>query len=69
MSEAITEKGKSRRGFLVKMGLGAAALAAISTGLLRFGGSGKAEAAGQEFPEEESIFHPAQDPRSDPRRV
>ena len=51
------------------MGLGMAALAVVSTGLARLGRSGTAEAADREFPAEDSIFHPAQDPRTDPRRV
>jgi len=62
--------GESRRSFLAKMGLGAAALAIVGgpLGMLgRFRG-GQEKAASQEFPDETSIFHPASDPRNDPRR-
>lgn len=59
--------GQSRRSFLVKVGLGVAGLAAMSSGMLWFG---KKESASltEEFPGPDSIFHPAQDPRTDPRR-
>ena len=57
----------SRRSFLVKLSLGMAALAGISLGALRFGGK-DASASIQEFPGPDSIFHPAKDPRQDPRR-
>ena len=63
-----TDSGNpSRRGFLAKLSLGVAALAGVSTGLLRFGGR-DASGSTQEFPGPDSIFHPAQDPRKDPRR-
>lgn len=58
--------GESRRSFLAKMGVGIAAMAGVSAGLVRFGG--KRESGGNEFPGPDSIFHPAQDPRQDPRR-
>jgi hypothetical protein len=59
--------GQSRRSFLTKLGLGVAGLAGMSSGLVRFG---KKEPTGstEEFPGPDSIFHPAQDPRTDPRR-
>ena len=57
----------SRRSFLVKLSLGMVALAGMSLGALRFGGK-DASASTQEFPGPDSIFHPAQDPRQDPRR-
>ena len=62
--------GQSRRGFLAKLGLGVAAVAAVSLplGLGRGNPKSTATAAAQEFPDEDSIFHPAQDPRQDPRR-
>ena len=69
-TEAISKKdgkGESRRSFLAKLGIGVAALAVVSAGLIRFGRQPSAPAA-QEFPGPDSIFHPAQDPRSDPRR-
>jgi hypothetical protein len=61
------EGGNSRRSFLVKLGLGVAGLAGISTGLVRFGKK-EISAMSQEFPGPDSIFHPARDPRTDPRR-
>ena len=57
----------SRRSFLVKLSLGMAALAGMSMGALHFGRK-DAGASTQEFPGPDSIFHPAQDPRQDPRR-
>lgn len=70
MSEELQRSaaaGESRRSFLVKLGLGLAGIAGISSGLVRFG---KKESGGlaDEFPGPDSIFHPAQDPRTDPRR-
>ncbi len=60
---------QSRRNFLARLGLGAAALAATSVPLLgRGNGGGAAAGADDEFPGEDSIFHPAVDPRLDPRR-
>ncbi len=63
----LTSAQNSRRGFLVKLGLGVAALATVSTGLV---GLGKKPVSGasDEFPGPDSIFHPARDPRTDPRR-
>ncbi len=58
---------QSRRSFLVKLGLGLTALAGVSGGLIRFGRK-KSSPLSQEFPGTDSIFHPAQDPRLDPRR-
>jgi hypothetical protein len=66
-SSEIKEGGKSRRSFLVKLGLGMAGLAGISTGLVGFGKK-EASPMSQEFPGPDSIFHPARDPRTDPRR-
>ena len=69
-SESVTGK-QSRRGFLAKLGLGVAAAAAVSLPftLGRRDSDSTAGAAAQEFPGEDSIFHPAQDPRTDPRRT
>ena len=66
------KSGESRRSFLAKMGIGAAALALVAGSLSALrGGSGNNSAASmtQEFPGEDSIFHPAVDPRQDPRRT
>ena len=61
--------GESRRGFLAKLALGAAALALVGASLGRKGWRRDEQtAASQEFPGEDSIFHPASDPRTDPRR-
>ena len=61
---------QSRRNFLTKLGIGAAALGAtvlpIPRQKKRSGVEPPAEA--QEFPDKDSIFHPASDPRQDPRR-
>ena len=61
---------QSRRSFLAKLGLGLAAAAVASFPLGRRGRrtGGPAPGASQEFPGEDSIFHPARDPRLDPRR-
>ncbi len=64
MSTELNENGQSRRSFLVKLGLGVTALASVSTGLVGLSRRTK----NQEFPGPDSIFHPAQDPRTDPRR-
>lgn len=67
-SQELTVFGRqSRRSFLVKLGLGAAGLATVSTGLLRFGRK-QPSISNEEFPGPDSIFHPVQDPRTDPRR-
>ena len=63
-------KHRSRRSFLSKIGLGAVVAAVAS---LPIAGRGLSNAPAnadtvQEFPGEDSIFHPAQDPRLDPRR-
>ena len=68
--EPKEKSGQSRRSFLAKMGLGVAALAIVGgpLGMLgRFRGN-QDKAASQGFPDETSIFHPASDPRRDPRR-
>ena len=68
-NEIAGKPGQTRRSFLAKLGLGAAALALAGSAMgivSRNNGSGTA--AQQEFPGEDSIFHPASDPRTDPRR-
>jgi len=60
--------GQSRRSFLAKLGLGAGVLGAMASPLAGLG-RGKANAASQDFPGPDSIFHPASDPRQDPRRT
>ena len=64
--ELAVKKGESRRSFLAKLGVGVAAMAGVSAGLVRFGG--KSNSTPEEFPDAGSIFHPASDPRTDPRR-
>ena len=56
---------ESRRSFLAKLGVGAATLAAISLPLIRLGRktSDQASVTPDPFPGEDSIFHPARDPR------
>ncbi len=68
--ETVTKPGESRRSFLAKLGIGAAALALVAGPLstLRGNSNSNSAAANQEFPGEDSIFHPAVDPRKDPRR-
>ncbi len=66
----LKDKHQSRRSFLSKLGLGAV-VAAVASLPIAGRGFSKASAAGDsipDFPEEDSIFHPAQDPRLDPRR-
>jgi hypothetical protein len=66
------KSGESRRSFLAKLGIGAAALALVAGSLssIRGLGSSNSQAAkNMEFPDEDSIFHPAVDPRQDPRRT
>ena len=63
----ITRAGTSRRRFLGALGLGVAG-AALVGGMLSFGRRDKGAEAASEFPGPDSIFHPAQDPRQDPRR-
>ena len=70
-SEKTTSGRQSRRNFLAKFGLGAAALAAGAAVPLfrqRKSADKAALAPENEFPGEDSIFHPASDPRQDPRR-
>ena len=70
--QSITNTGETRRSFLVKLGIGAAALGLVASSLssLRRRGTGNGPAARDvEFPGEDSIFHPAVDPREDPRRT
>ena len=64
------KSGESRRSFLAKLGIGAAALSLVLGPLsaLRGGSGNNAAVMNQEFPGEDSIFHPAVDPRQDPRR-
>ena len=68
--ESKRKSGESRRSFLAKMGLGAAALAIVGgpLGMLGRFRSNQDKAASQGFPGEDSIFHPASDPRQDPGR-
>jgi hypothetical protein len=59
----------SRRGFLALLTLGIAAMAGLAPWFVRPGkGNRTTDAAAQEFPGPDSIFHPAQDPRLDERR-
>ena len=68
----IRNGGETRRSFLVKLGIGAAALGLVAGALSSMRGiggrSGGATSMNTEFPGEDSIFHPAVDPRKDPRR-
>lgn len=67
--ETQVKSGQTRRSFLAKLGLGAAALAFIGGPLGMLGlRNNQQKATADEFPGEDSIFHPAQDPRQDPRR-
>ncbi len=61
------QKGTSRRRFLGVLGIGVAG-AAIVASMLPFGRRGNTVEASNEFPGPGSMFHPAQDPRTDPRR-
>ena len=58
---------QSRRSFLAKLGLGVAAAAIASLPLVNRGRKTAEPASGVHpgFPGEDSIFHPAQDPRRD----
>jgi hypothetical protein len=67
VSKETTGNPNSRRGFLVTLGLGVAALAGVTTGLVKLGKK-DSPAPSKDFPGPDSIFHPAQDPRQDPRR-
>ena len=64
IAEPTTGK-ESRRSFLAKLGVGAAALAAISIPFLGSGrkNSDQTSPSTDQFPGEDSIFHPARDPR------
>ena len=64
-NESDGNSGQSRRSFLAKMGLGAAALALVGgpLGMLGRFRSNQDTAISQDFPGEDSIFHPASDPR------
>ncbi|HIN23653.1 MAG TPA: hypothetical protein EYM73_04640 [Dehalococcoidia bacterium] len=68
--EPQQKSGETRRSFLAKMGLGAAALAIVGGPLGMIGRfrSSENKAASQDFPSEDSIFRPASDPRRDSRR-
>ncbi len=69
--ENITRSGESRRSFLTKLGIGAAAVALVAgplSAVRGLGSNNNANAQNMEFPDEDSIFHPARDPRMDPRR-
>ena len=69
--ETIAKSGESRRSFLAKLGVGAAAVALVAGPLSvvrGLGSNNNANAMNVEFPDEDSIFHPASDPRRDPRR-
>ena len=68
--ESQGKSGESRRSFLAKIGLGVAAMAIVGgpLGMLGRFRSSQDKASSQEFPGEDSIFHPASDPRQDPRR-
>ena len=60
--------GESRRSFLAKLGLGVVALALAAGPLRGLTSRNGTTARQQEFPGEDSIFHPAADPRQAGRR-
>ena len=68
--ETKTLPGQTRRSFLAKMGLGLAALAIVGgpLGMISRIRGDRGNTITHEFPDETSIFHPASDPRQDPRR-
>ncbi len=68
--EPQQKSGETRRSFLAKMGLGAAALAIVGgpLGILGRLRGDQDKAASQDFPGEDSIFPPASAPRRAPRR-
>ena len=56
--------GMTRRGFLALGALGLGALVALASPLRgRLGGKGSPSLASNEFPGEDSIFHPRRNPR------
>ncbi len=61
---------ESRRSFLGKLGVTLAGLAGMSVLLSSLGRNDRTRPSNDpdEFPGEDSIFHPARDPRLDPRR-
>ena len=59
--------GTSRRRFLGVLGLGIAGAAVVAS-MLPFSRRNQKAEAMSEFPGPGSMFHPAQDPRTDPRR-
>lgn len=63
--------GETRRRFLAKLGIGAVALALVGgpLGILTRARGASRSASNLQFPGEDSIFHPATDPRTDPRRL
>lgn len=63
----VANNGQSRRRFLAGLGIGAAAVTLLSAGLLRRGRQSD-PATAKDFPGPDSIFHPAQNPRTDHRR-
>ena len=58
---------QTRRRFLGQLGIGVIGIATLSSGLLSFARH-KQEIPTSEFPGPDSMFHPAADPRQDPRR-
>ena len=64
-----SSKGKrqTRRSFLGQLGIGVVGIETLSSGLLGFA-KHKQEMPSNEFPGPDSMFHPASDPRQDPRR-
>ena len=71
LEENSKKPTESRRSFLSKLGIGAAALALVVgplSAVRGIGSNSNAAAKNMEFPGEDSIFHPAVDPREDPRR-
>ena len=63
----LSAAGATRRRFLAVAGWGIAG-AAVVAGMLPFGRRSVPVEGSSEFPGPGSIFHPARDPRSDPRR-
>ena len=67
MENREIDRGLTRRRFLGMLGVGVAGAAVVAS-MLPFGRRNQTAAASTEFPGPGSMFHPAQDPRSDPRR-